>query len=126
MRCPRNLSGRHIYKEGSAGWVCRCGKRRQKAPPRTGIANESAKRQRDRRALSRIKARLLEADPHCHARWDERCEGRARDIHHILPLGRGGAYLDPANMLRVCRPCHEAITLNPLQALERGLVKKGT
>jgi 5-methylcytosine-specific restriction endonuclease McrA len=36
------------------------------------------------------------------------CGGKERlGVHHIIPLAEGGAPLDPANLVTLCRLCHE-------------------
>lgn len=47
----------------------------------------------------------------------------ASDLHEILTRARGGSITDPANLLHVCRPCHDWITANPRPAAELGLVR---
>ena len=33
----------------------------------------------------------------------------AQEVHHILPLSRGGSH-DDANLMALCKPCHSEIT----------------
>lgn len=44
--------------------------------------------------------------------WCARCgrtDGLA-DPHEVMPRGRGGSITDPANIVLVCRGCHDWIT----------------
>jgi 5-methylcytosine-specific restriction protein A len=60
------------------------------------------------RAWKRIRDRYIREHPLC-----ERCleEGRvtiAEEVHHILPLSRGGTS-SPDNLMSLCRSCHNKI-----------------
>ena len=60
------------------------------------------------RSWSRIRDRYAKAHPLC-----ERClnEGRVtlmEEVHHILPVNRGGTN-DPSNLMSLCRSCHNKI-----------------
>lgn len=44
------------------------------------------------------------------------CDRRACDLHEMRSRGRGGSITDPANILHVCRSCHDVITVNPAWA----------
>lgn len=46
---------------------------------------------------------------------------KPRDIHEIVNRSQGGSILDPMNLLAVCRPCHNRITVNPVDAETVGL-----
>ena len=35
-----------------------------------------------------------------------RCSGYANEVHHVLPLYRGGAPYDEENLEVVCKACH--------------------
>lgn len=49
------------------------------------------------------------------------CQGHSVDVHERLPRSGGGSLFDPANLLAVCRPCHEFIHEHPLDAIALGL-----
>jgi hypothetical protein len=49
------------------------------------------------------------------------CTGNSVDVHEILPRSAKGSILDEANLLCVCRPCHEWITLRANEAMALGL-----
>jgi hypothetical protein len=52
-----------------------------------------------------------------------RCNGGAKDPHHVLPKGRGGKNtLD--NLLHICRWCHRLIHDYPDKAEQMGILKK--
>lgn len=60
------------------------------------------------RAWKRIRDRYYVAHPYC-----ERCyaEGRmtpAEEVHHILPVSKGGRHTDD-NLMSLCRSCHNKI-----------------
>ena len=61
------------------------------------------------RAWKRIRDRYIAAHPLC-----EQCkkDGRmtpAQEVHHILPLSKGGTHAEE-NLMALCTPCHSAIT----------------
>jgi 5-methylcytosine-specific restriction protein A len=80
-------------------------------------AREYEKYRRDPATRSRygrewrfIRRRYITAHPLC-----EKCEaaGRitpAQEIHHILPLSKGGSH-DEDNLMALCSSCHSGITL---------------
>lgn len=66
-------------------------------------------RKRYGRAWKRIRDRYIAAHPLC-----EKCKKQekltpAEEVHHILPLARGGTH-DECNLMALCTPCHSAIT----------------
>lgn len=61
------------------------------------------------RSWKRIRDRYIKAHPLC-----EECEkyGRlttAEEVHHILPLSKGGGN-EPENLMSLCKSCHSRIT----------------
>ena len=61
------------------------------------------------RAWKRIRDRYIQAHPLC-----EQCEkaGRlmpAEEVHHILPLSKGGGN-EKSNFMALCKSCHSRIT----------------
>lgn len=57
----------------------------------------------------KIRDAYIAAQPLC-----ERCkdEGRltpAEEVHHIMPLSKGGTH-DQDNLMALCKPCHSRIT----------------
>ncbi len=70
---------------------------------------DPATRKRYGRAWKRIRERYIAAHPLC-----EKCRERgkltpAQEVHHILPLSRGGTHED-TNLMALCKPCHSEIT----------------
>lgn len=59
-----------------------------------------------------------------------RCAGPAVDVHHRKPRGMGGTS-DPArntglaNLVCLCRPCHDYVHANPAWAYEAGWLVHG-
>lgn len=51
------------------------------------------------------------------------CSVYAVDVHEILARSAGGSILDEANVLCLCRACHDWIGNNPKAALALGLRK---
>lgn len=90
----------------------------------TRMKQRSAKK----RARDEVRARvlldlLLERGNACEALVEDECRHVANDGHEILTRGRGGDPTDPANILLVCRQCHDWIHANPAAATERGLLR---
>lgn len=89
-------------------------------PRRTPLRRVSRKRAEALKAYRVNKADYLSENPTC-----EVCANQeATDIHHKLPLGRGGKLNDISIFLAVCRPCHETIHHNPKWAEKKGLLLK--
>ncbi|MBO6179439.1 MAG: HNH endonuclease [Selenomonadaceae bacterium] len=68
-----------------------------------------AKKRYDRR-WRKIRARVLNANPFC---VECRKNGRfteATEVHHILPLSRGGTN-DIENLMPLCKSCHSKISV---------------
>lgn len=70
---------------------------------------DPAVRRRYGRAWKRIRDRYITAHPMC-----EECvrHGKltpAEEVHHILPLSRGGNH-NEENLMSLCKSCHSAIT----------------
>jgi 5-methylcytosine-specific restriction protein A len=70
---------------------------------------DPASKKRYGRTWRKARERFLAAHPLC-----EECRKRgqttpATEVHHILPLGRGGANHE-SNLMPLCKPCHSAIS----------------
>lgn len=70
---------------------------------------DPAIRRRYGRAWKRIRDSYISQHPLC-----EECEKKgkltkAEEIHHILPLSRGGTH-ERTNLMALCKSCHSAIT----------------
>jgi 5-methylcytosine-specific restriction endonuclease McrA len=46
--------------------------------------------------------------------WCGICGQKAVEVHHIVPIGAGGARLDDANLQSLCRRHHSAKTMTEL------------
>lgn len=84
---------------------------------RTPLRRVSKKRQQALSVYRKLKAAHLHANPVCQA---EGCRRMATDIHHRLPLGRGGQLNDTSIFMGLCRQCHNACHHNPKWAEEKG------
>lgn len=70
---------------------------------------DPASNKRYGRSWKRIRDRYIKAHPLC-----EECDknGRikaAEEVHHILPLSKGGGN-ETSNLMALCKPCHSRIT----------------
>lgn len=70
---------------------------------------DPASKRRYGRAWKRIRDRYIAAHPLC-----ERCQraGKvvpAEEVHHILPLAKGGTHVE-SNLMALCHRCHSEIT----------------
>ena len=64
----------------------------------------------------KLVARLLDEHPIC-----QRCCARpSTDCHELKSRARGGSILDPANIVTLCRTCHDRVTQNPREAEAEG------
>lgn len=115
---------------------------------RSRIRPVSAKRQAENRQRQKLRTVLLaERGPWCqapaitlhascwgkpelpevgyvaHQAINSLCTGQWVDMHEVLTRARGGSITDPANILLLCRPCHDWVTTHPREAHAVGLVK---
>ena len=51
----------------------------------------------------------MRREPFCQA---PDCQEMADEVDHIVPLARGGARLNPANLQSLCKRCHSKKTVN--------------
>lgn len=70
---------------------------------------DPAVRRRYGRAWKRIRDRYIEAHPLCEQCLKAGKYTKAEEIHHILPLSRGGTH-DVKNLMSLCKSCHSKIT----------------
>jgi 5-methylcytosine-specific restriction enzyme A len=71
---------------------------------------KSRRRRRDQRDIRNARAWQVVRAAVKHRDGDacRVCGGREKlGVHHITPLAEGGAPLDPANLVTLCRLCHE-------------------
>ena len=59
----------------------------------------------------------------CEAKVSGVCTRYGCDGHEIVKRSAGGSPNDPANVLWICRGCHDWIHGNPREAKELGLLK---
>ena len=57
----------------------------------------------------KVRARFLAAHPLCAECMAHGRTTPASEVHHILPLSRGGTH-DEDNLMALCKPCHSAIS----------------
>ena len=68
-------------------------------------SNQIPKRWRGRR-WSALAASVRARNPIC-----ERCKERfSEEVHHSVPLHKGGSLYDPRNLVALCKQCHHDIT----------------
>ena len=96
--CPRLTSGR--YCEEHQKIITAHYNTHQRDP---------ASKRRYGRAWKRIRDRYIAAHPLC-----EQCQraGKitpAEEVHHILPLSKGGTHVE-SNLMALCKRCHSEIT----------------
>lgn len=56
-----------------------------------------------------VSDRYIAAHPLCEECKRQEKLTPAAEVHHILPLSRGGTH-DRSNLMALCTPCHSAIT----------------
>ena len=71
---------------------------------------DPAAKRRYGRAWRKIRARFLAGHPLCTMCQQEGRLTKATEVHHILPLSRGGTH-DEGNLMPLCKPCHSRITV---------------
>ena len=54
------------------------------------------------------------------------CRYHAADPHEKVRRSQGGSITDPANILLVCRECHNWIHANPAEAFRLGLLESAS
>jgi len=85
---------------------------------------KTAKVYREQRAP--LVAELLTTRPWCQIRWDDRCQGRAADVHEPRKRSHGADITDPAQCVTTCRHCHSQVHGNPAAAERRGWLIRST
>jgi hypothetical protein len=88
---------------------------------RTPLRRISKKRQHELTLYRRLKRQHISAHPVCEVAG---CSRPSVDIHHRLPLGRGGRLNDASIFMGVCRACHNKIHLDPKWAEEHNYLWK--
>ncbi len=62
------------------------------------------------RAWKRIRDRYIKAHPLCEECEKEERLTPAEEVHHILPLSKGGGN-ETSNLMSLCKSCHSRITV---------------
>jgi 5-methylcytosine-specific restriction endonuclease McrA len=97
------------------------------------MRHRSRKKEAEYKLRRPLVARLLEERPMCEAcpvfaEHDELVvysRNRGQDVHELVRRSQGGSILDEANLMVVCRPCHQRIGNYPQLAFDLGLAKHG-
>lgn len=100
---------------------------------RTQLAKRSKKTKEAYKQRVPLVRRLLQERPWCEAcpifaSHDGLVTYQRRpsvDIHELKRRSQGGSILEEANLLAVCRQCHQRIGNNPRLAFDLGLSKHG-
>lgn len=58
-----------------------------------------------------IRNRYIKAHPLCEQCLKEELATIAEEVHHIIPLSRGGTHEDD-NLMSLCKSCHSRITVS--------------
>ena len=66
--------------------------------------------------------RLLAERPACEARFSPICDGRSTDCHERQTRAMLGSIVDEANVICLCRPCHDRVHAKPAAARKAGLL----
>jgi len=97
---------------------------------RTPLKQVSKKRAKLNRERATFVKSYLSRQPTCEAgRVIEtadvrhRCSITAVDVHEMLTRARGGSIVDEANVLALCRACHDWIHDNPKRATELAFLR---
>jgi len=66
-------------------------------------------RKRYGRVWKQIRDRYIAAHPLCEECYKKNRLSSAEEVHHILPLSKGGTH-DDDNLMSLCKSCHSRIT----------------
>lgn len=94
--------------------------RRSRLVRHTWLRPQSKKRQRENRQRRKVVAQTFGERPQCVVPG---CGQWADDVHEPLTRARGGSIADPANMVPLCRRCHDELGEEPPWAYHLGLLK---
>lgn len=61
----------------------------------------------------RFRAAILTRDRWVCTLKEQGCTGRAEQVHHVIPLSRGGAKYDPGNCTAACAWCNRKLGNRP-------------
>lgn len=84
------------------------------------MRHRSRKRQQlyDEKRIPIVKEMLAE-NPVCMKCW----RAPATDVHELKSRARGGSITDKANLVCLCRPCHDWVTQHPSEAAQQGWLR---
>ncbi len=129
MNRSKPLQAKTALKRGKG--ISRAGRLERSA----GLAPASKKRQRENRQRRAMVAGMFPERPLCvvyvlfqenpdavPAEVTSRCGRWADDVHEPLTRARGGSIVDPENAVAPCRPCHNALGLEPAWGYALGLI----
>lgn len=96
--CPELTDGQYCERH-----------RKQESARYNRYERDPATRKRYGRDWEKMRARYISAHPLC-----ERCQAagrlkQAEEVHHILPLSKGGTH-EESNLMSLCTSCHSEIT----------------
>lgn len=97
------------------------------------MRHRSPKKEAEYRQRRKFVVQILTETPWCQAcgvfaEHDQKItyiKNPATDVHELIRRSQGGSILDAANVIAVCRPCHDRIGRFPALAFELGLAKEG-
>ena len=87
---------------------------------RTPLRKVSSRRKEELKFYRKLKHDYIADHMSCEVCLD----AAATDIHHKLPLGRGGKLCDTSIFMAVCRFCHSKIHNLPKWAEQQGYLTK--
>lgn len=96
--CPKLTDGRFCEEHA-----------KQEAKRYEKYDRDPAVRRRYGRAWIRIRNRYAAAHPFCEDCYKRGILTPMEEVHHILPLSRGGTHADN-NLMSLCKSCHSRIT----------------
>lgn len=108
--------------------------KRRKPLKRSGRLRQRSKKMEAKYADRRVLvAKVLSERPYCEAcpkfaahdglRTYHRLA--SKDVHELVRRSQGGSILDEANVIAVCRKCHDRIGREPALAFDLGLARHG-
>jgi 5-methylcytosine-specific restriction endonuclease McrA len=108
--------------------------KKSEPPKRNKPLNQRSKKKQEEYKLRRpLVEKLLKEKPFCEAcpvfaEHDKKAiyiRKQSQDIHELVRRSQGGSILEEANLLAVCRECHQRIGNYPQLAFDLGLSKHG-
>jgi len=91
--------------------------------PDAAVRRVSKARLKQHRQYLQWKMDVMGRRMRCEARVVPVCTGYGSELHHVLSRSQGGALMDEANVMVVCRWCHHWIEHHPREAKTLGYKK---